>query len=94
MLSLLEDYPDLFKALLTETMSMSNDSIKQSSQFKAFYSQICQYNNTFTFTSLGIKFNEKLLWTTQGIYSFHIHRVLYHQMNSLKPAPGDKSGWA
>ena len=57
MLPLLEDYPDPFKALLTETVPMSNGGIKQLPQSEAFHSQIHQYNNAFAFTLLGVKFD-------------------------------------
>ena len=54
-LPLLEDYPDLFKVLLTETVPTSNGGIKRSPRSEAFHSQIRQYNYAFAFTSLGVK---------------------------------------
>jgi hypothetical protein len=90
----LGDYPELLKALLTETVPTSNGRIKRSPRSESFHSMIRQYNNAFAFTSLGVSFDEKMLRATEGVYSFRIHGVLYHRMGPLEAAPGDKPGWA
>jgi hypothetical protein len=90
----LGNYPELLKALLTETVPTSNGGIKRSPRSKAFHSLSRQYNNAFVFTSLGVSFDEKLLRATEGVYSFRIHGVLYHQMGPLEHDPGNRPGWA
>ena len=60
----------------------------------AFHSMIRQYNNAFAFTSLGVSFDESMLRAIEGVYSFRIHRALYHQIGHLEAAPGTRPGWA
>lgn len=35
-----------------------------------------------------------MLRATEGVYSFCIHRALYHRMGPLEAAPGERPGWA
>ena len=93
-LPVLEDYPDLLKALLTETVPTSTGRLKRSPRSEAFHSSIRQYNNAFAFTSLGVNLDEKMIRATEGIYTFRIHGALYHRMGPLDPAPNEKPGWA
>jgi hypothetical protein len=90
----LGDYPELLKALLTETVPTRDSGVKRSPRSMAFHSQIRQYNNAFAFTSLGVSFDERMLRATEGVYTFRIHGALYHRMGPLEAAPNDSPGWA
>jgi hypothetical protein len=90
----LGDYPELLKALLTETTPTRDGGVRRSPRSMAFHSQIRQYNNAFAFTSLGVSFDKRMLRAMEGVYTFRIHGALYHQMGALEAAPGDSPGWA
>lgn len=90
----LDDYPELLQALLTETAPTTDDGLKRSSRSTAFHSKIRQYNNAFAFTSLGVRFDERMLRATEGVYTFRIHGALYHHMGPLEAATSDIPGWA
>jgi len=93
-LPVLEDYPDLLKALLTETVPTNTGQLKRSARSAAFHSMIRQYNNAFAFTSLGVNLDEKMIRATEGVYTFRIHGALYHRMGPLDTAPNEQPGWA
>ncbi|PKC55383.1 hypothetical protein RhiirA1_475706 [Rhizophagus irregularis] len=42
------------------------------------------YNSALSFTSIGAKINQQITGTS-GIYTFRIHRKMYHRIGSLLP---------
>ena len=44
--------------------------------------KICQYNSAFAFTSVGVKLDESITWSS-GPYAFKIHSGLYHRSGAL-----------
>jgi hypothetical protein len=85
-------YPDLLKALLTETILTSGGNIKRSPRSESFHTMIRGYNNAFAFTSLGVNLDQRMLRATNGIYTFRIHGTLCHRMGPLEPAPREPPG--
>jgi len=57
---------------------------------KAFFKNIRAYNSLFSFVSLGVQLDERLLGSTQigGPYCFSIQGSLYHRIGSLVPEEG------
>ncbi|XP_028766672.1 uncharacterized protein LOC114724484 [Neltuma alba] len=62
---------------------------KTSVQSKSFYSNIRQYNNMFSFTSMGGKVDHAMN-CGQGPYSFVLSGMNYHCIGSLLPPEGCK----
>ena len=58
------------------------DDLHDHTQFK---NKIRQYNNTLTFTSVGIDINDQVA----GLASFHIHGALHYLMGALIPSNDD-----
>ena len=44
---------------------------------------LCIYNNSFTFTSLGVNYDNELSSMNRGVYTFRIQRQVYHRINQL-----------
>lgn len=86
----LEDYPELLRVLLTETVVMRRGGIKRSPRSESFHFMIRKYNNAFAFTSLGVSLDEKMLRATESVYTFRIQGPLYHRIGPLEPAPGER----
>ncbi|KAL5575312.1 hypothetical protein UlMin_017011 [Ulmus minor] len=51
-----------------------------------FQKYVRTYNNTFAFTSFGVKYDEKLCRRNKGIYTFRIQGQIYHYINELLPS--------
>ncbi|CAG8826864.1 6269_t:CDS:2, partial [Cetraspora pellucida] len=66
--------PPNLLSLLTE-----NNACAQNFRIK-----IRMYNSVFTFTSMGAKIDEQVTGTS-SVYSFRIHREMYHQIGILLP---------
>ena len=62
---------------------------RQDPTSKEFRSNIRQYNNAFTFTSLGVPKRRVVTHTGGGPYSFQIHGELCHWSGSLTPSEGE-----
>ena len=58
-----------------------------------FVHNICQYNNTFAFTSLGVEVDHHTV-QGPGPAAFRIHGGLYHLMGSLLPEENDVPSFA
>ncbi|KAL5572066.1 hypothetical protein UlMin_021663 [Ulmus minor] len=67
-----EDLYDLFMCTTDESL-----------EFKKY---VRNYNNTFAFTSFGVKYDEKLCRRNKGIYTFRIQGQIYHYINELLPS--------
>src|SRR6266498_5463368 len=44
------------------------------------------YNSALSFTSIGAKIDHQIIGTN-SVYSFHIHREIYHRIGILLPDP-------
>ena len=60
---------------------------------KRFREHIRNYNNAFSFVSLGAKLDPST-WGQRGVYSFRVSGELMHRMGSLLPAAGEPARFA
>ena len=58
-----------------------------------FKTNVCQYNATFVFTSLGANIDHTVI-TGTGPYSFRISGELYHRASALLPIPNQAPSFA
>ena len=56
-----------------------------------FYKYVWTYNNTFSFTSFGVKYDEDLCKRDRGIYTFRVQGQVYHYIKELIPSDGHPS---
>ncbi|CAG8592904.1 1255_t:CDS:2, partial [Racocetra fulgida] len=71
--------PSILQSLLTEnTMRAYN-----------FWQKICMYNSVLAFTLMSAKINNRVT-KSSGVYSFRIHREMYHRIGSLLPEDATK----
>ncbi|CAB5131644.1 unnamed protein product [Rhizophagus irregularis] len=73
-LPFLQELPSPLNILLTRTDLRSC----------TFRQNIRMYNSALSFTSIGAKINQQITGTS-GIYTFRIHRKMYHRIGSLLP---------
>ena len=64
--------------------SSSNESIE-------FRKYIRTYNNTFAFTSFGVKYDKNLCKRNRGIYTFRVQGQVYHFINEILPSNNEPS---
>ena len=64
--------------------SSSNESIE-------FRKYIRTYNNTFAFTSFGVKYDKNLCKRNRGIYTFRVQGQVYHFINEMLPSNNEPS---
>jgi len=83
---LLPNLPTTPQALEVLLTSKDNSAVK-------FRDQICMYNSVLAFTSLGAKVDESVT-RGPGLYSFCIQGELYHKIESLCPAEGQRPQFA
>ena len=50
-----------------------------------FHKFVRTYNNSFAFTSFGVKYDKKLCENQQGIYTFRVQGQVHHYINELIP---------
>ena len=50
-----------------------------------FHKFVRTYNNSFAFTSFGVKYDKNLCENQQGIYTFRVQGQVYHYINELIP---------
>ena len=81
-LSRIMDPPEPLCRLLT---SPESDAVQ-------FRKNICQYNAAFTFTSLGVKLDDR--FKGDDLRPFQIHGEIYHQIGTLEPEPGQPPVYA
>ena len=77
-------HPELSMHLLTAT----------DPRRRAFREQIRAYNNALVFASLGANLDKGLANSKRGVYTFHIHGVMYHRIGRLMPNEGDAPAFA
>lgn len=80
-----EPYPYLLLTLLTGTTTNHQGRVTRSRDSREFLENIRHFNNSFAFTSLGIKATPSL--PGQGPPIFRIQGALYHRFGSLLPPP-------
>ena len=56
-----------------------------------FRKYVRTYNNTFAFTSFGVKYDKDLCKGDRGIYTFRVQGQVYHYINELIPLDGHPS---
>ena len=56
-----------------------------------FKTHVRTYNNTFAFTSFGVKYEKELCRRNRGIYTFKVQGQVYHYINELLPPDGHPS---
>ena len=56
------------------------------SRSRLFRQNIRMYNFALSFTSIGAKIDQQITCTS-GIYTFRIHREMYHRIGTLLPDP-------
>lgn len=56
-----------------------------------FRKYVRTYNNTFAFTSFGVKYDKDLSKRDKGIYTFRVQGQVYHYINELIPLDGHPS---
>ncbi|KAL7235207.1 hypothetical protein ACSBR1_018655 [Camellia fascicularis] len=54
-----------------------------SEEAKEFRTYVRTYNNSFAFTSFGVKYDKELCRRNKGIYTFRIQGQVYHFINEL-----------
>ncbi|CAG8604699.1 4880_t:CDS:2 [Diversispora eburnea] len=52
---------------------------------KDFHANIRAYNSIFAFTSIGVRLDENLANSKNGVYMFRIQEGIYHSVRSLLP---------
>lgn len=62
------DIPEELHILLTS-------KLKDAVEFRKY---VCTYNNTFAFTSFGVKYDTELCKREKGIYTFKVQGQVYH----------------
>lgn len=68
------------------TLFISNS--EEASHFKTY---VRIYNNTFDFSSFGVKCEKELCKRNKGIYTFKVQGQVYHYINDLFPPNGHPS---
>ena len=71
----LNNLPELLDHLLTSTDTRGKD----------FRNQICAYNSSLAFCSLGANINKELANARGGVYTFCVQGVVHHFIGSLVP---------
>lgn len=62
----------------------------QTTESRNFWQNIRAYNHAFSFTSMGVTFDESMSAFNQGIYTFRAHGAIYHKIGSLLPEYGTR----
>ncbi|KAK8942878.1 hypothetical protein KSP39_PZI009132 [Platanthera zijinensis] len=62
----------------------------QTTEGRNFRQNIRSYNHVFSFTSMGVTFDENMPAFNQGIYTFRAHGAIYHRIGSLLPEYGTR----
>lgn len=60
----------------------------QTTEARNFRQNIRAYNHVFSFTSMGVTFDDNMPAFNQGIYTFRAHGAIYHKIGSLLPEHG------
>ncbi|KAG5570211.1 hypothetical protein H5410_059977 [Solanum commersonii] len=71
-------------------IELKNLYLENTELSKHFRTYIRTYNNIFSFTSLGVTYDEELAKRNNGIYTFRVQGQMYHFINDLIPT--DKKG--
>ncbi|KAH7857497.1 hypothetical protein Vadar_013390 [Vaccinium darrowii] len=58
---------------------------EQTTDGRHFRKNIRAYNHVFSFTSMGVDFDEELAGGSRGVYTFRAHGAIYHRIGSLLP---------
>jgi len=77
-LEALQNPPQPLRSLLT-------GSDQESQHFR---NEIRTYNNSFAFTSLGVKQDERYSGFNRGAYTFRVQGSAYHRITPISPEPG------
>ena len=59
--------------------------ISSSEEAREFKRCVRIYNNSFAFTSLGVKLDKKLCSMSKGVYTFRAQGQVYHRIRQLVP---------
>ena len=78
-----QPYPALLKALFTDTRITTSGKHVRTNRSRTFHNECRHFNNSFSYTSLGIKATPKL--PGHGPPIFRIQGALYHHVGTLLP---------
>lgn len=66
-----------------ELYDLYTSESKNSSKFQRY---IRTHNNSFAFTSFGVRYDKELCKRNKGIYMFRVQGQIYHLINELLPS--------
>jgi hypothetical protein len=87
----INETPEEFRILLSETYINNNGEIIFTERTQHFQLLIRVYNNIITFTSLDIDIDRIIINNTHNVYSLRVRGEIYHRLGILLPHDDERA---